>query len=78
MKLLEVKCGMAITNVFEIAFFLHHLYILIVTIVVSLQLWSFKHVKKIIKPNKSNTVRRKSFFRQNNTAGRKKKHYQKS
>lgn len=38
LKLLEVKCGMAITYVLEIVFFLHHLYIVIVTIVVSLEL----------------------------------------
>lgn len=38
LKLLEVKCGMAITNILEIVSFLYHLYKLIVTIVVSLQL----------------------------------------
>lgn len=46
LKLLEVKCGMAITNVLEIVFFLHYFYIFIVTIVVSLQLQSFEHIKK--------------------------------
>lgn len=38
LKLLEVKCGMSITNDLEIVLFLHHFYILSLTILISLQL----------------------------------------